>query len=441
MRCPTPVFRLCALGAAVVAILGGCGGGAPREPVRGATSAETRGEPARPAGVASHLHRIQRIARAHGGSRAAGTPGDRATADYLVERLQAAGYAVERQPVRFPHFETTGRPRVRTADGPLPGGRRSAALLQYSAGGSARGPLRRIGSGCTGEQAASVGAGEVALARRGRCTFRRKAKLAASRGAVALLVSARPGEPIAGASLARPGVPIPVLLIADPAADALRDGERIAVRVRAISEVRISDNILAAAPGGARRFALAGAHRDSVPGSPGLNDNGSGVAAVLDIAERVAADGAPPAGIRFAFWTAEELGLVGSRHFVGRLDPPRRRAIATYLNLDMVGSPSPRPMVYAAGRDPVERRLERLLVAGLRQEGIAAQVRPASGRSDHSPFARAGIPVGGLFTGAGRPADPCYHRACDDLSNVDVRMTRAMAKAARRALVRLGGGR
>ena len=418
----------------------GCGSDAPRDAARAVPSPEPS-PAARPiAGVASHLRELQRIAREHGGTRAAGTAGDRATADYLVERLRGVGYTVTRQRVPFPYFETTGTPRVSQRGRPLPGIRRAVRALQYTPGGSVRGRLRRIGTGCRPSQAAPLRSGEVALARRGVCTFRRKARLAADQGAGALLVAGRAGEPVVGASLQRPGVPIPAVFIAHEAAERLRPGNPVSVRVRAVSETRSSDNVLAAAPQPARRSAMVGAHLDSVPDSPGLNDNGSGTAAVLDVAERLAADGTPPTRIRFAFWAAEELGLVGSRHFVRGLDRASRRAIMSYLNLDMVGSPQPRPVVYAAGRNRVERRLERLLVSGLRREGIAARARPAASRSDHSPFARAGIPVGGLFTGAGRPADPCYHRPCDDLSNVDPPTTRAMANAARRALVRLTAG-
>ena len=433
------LLRTLAAGTAVAALTG-CGSAPSSGPARAAPTAEARREAPRPPGVAAHLRQLQHIARAHGGTRAAGTPGDRATAGYIVERLEAAGYEVERQSVRFPHFETTGPSRVSGAGRSSPRGAENVRPLQYTPGGAVRGQVRRIGSGCTRSEAAPLGSGDVALALRGRCTFRRKAVLAAKAGAAALLVAARPGDSIAGASLGRPGVSIPALILAQPAAAELREGERIRVRVRAVSEMRTSDNILADAPGKVRRAAMVGAHRDSAPGSPGLNDNGSGVAAVLDVAERLAAAGTPPARVRFAFWTAEELGLIGSRHFVKRLDAPGRRAIGSYTNLDMVGSPRPRPIVYAAGRHPIEQRLERLLLAGLRREGITAQARPAGSRSDHSPFARAGIPVSGLFTGAGRPADPCYHRPCDDLSNVDVDMTRAMAGAVRQALVRLTDG-
>jgi hypothetical protein len=425
------------LAAVLIAALAACGGEPSRQEPPAAVSDEGKRDGRPVPGAAAHLRELDRIARRNGGNRAAGTPGDRATAAYVEGRLRAAGYEVTRQRVRFPYFEALAPPRVSRAGAPLPGGRRAVRLLHFTPGGSARGSVRRIRTGCTPAQAAPLRSGDIALARRGTCTFRRKARLAAAGGAAALLVAGRRGEPLVTASLRGPGVPIPALFVTHDAARRLRTGERVSVDVRAISGVRTSDNVIAGAPRPAGRTAIMGAHLDSVPESPGLNDNGSGVAAVLDAAERLAAEGAPPTRIRFAFWTAEELGLLGSRHFVRRLGQARRRSIAAYLNLDMVGSPRPRPTVYAAEASATTRRLERLLVAGLRRAGVRGRPRAIPRRSDHAPFARAGIPVGGLFTGAGRPADACYHRPCDDLSNVDVATTQAMADAARRALVQI----
>jgi hypothetical protein len=436
-----PLVTLLAVAGVALASLSGCAADAPDGGRASAAPAPAVGPaPFRRAGVAAHLRELQRIAREHDGTRAAGTAGERATVGYLVERLRAAGYDVRRQRVRFPYFETIGGPRVAVAGTPLRGARGGIRAVQYTPVGDVTGRLRRIGTACSPSQGARLRPGEIALASRGACTFRAKALNAAASGAGALLIAGRAGEPVIAATLGRPGITIPVLFLDDGAAGRLRDGEPVSVRVRAISEMRAGDNVLAAASEPARRSAMVGAHLDSVPRSPGLNDNGSGVAAVLDIAERLASEGAPPAGIRYGFWTAEELGLIGSRHYVGRLDAAGRRAIAAYLNLDMVGSPRPRPIAYAAGRDRTERRLERLLRAGLRREGLAPRSRRVAGRSDHSPFARAGIPVGGLFTGAGRPADPCYHRSCDDLSNVDGQTTQALANVARRALARLARG-
>jgi Zn-dependent M28 family amino/carboxypeptidase len=204
----------------------------------------------------------------------------------------------------------------------------------------------------------------------------------------------------------------------------------VELEVDAVSERRRATNVIAQTAGGAgRRVVMAGGHLDSVPAGPGINDNGSGLAALLEIAEALGGR-APGARVRLAFWGAEELGLVGSRRYVRQLGPEERERIAAYVNLDMVGSPEPERGVYSDADPGLERLLRRLLGSGAEEEN-------AGGSSDHAPFQRAGVPVGGLFTGAGEPHDPCYHRACDDLDNVDMRILVEMARAAGEAAERL----
>jgi Zn-dependent M28 family amino/carboxypeptidase len=186
------------------------------------------------------------------------------------------------------------------------------------------------------------------------------------------------------------------------------------------------------AAGRRERVVMAGGHLDSVPAGPGINDNGSGTAALLELAGALGGR-APRARVRLAFWGAEELGLIGSRRYVRGLSRSERDRIAAYLNLDMVGSPRPARGVYSDADRQIERMLRRLVGPGSEEEN-------AGGSSDHAPFQRAGIPVGGLFTGAGRPHDPCYHRVCDDIDNIDmpilVEMTRAAAEAVERLSAR-----
>jgi aminopeptidase S len=152
---------------------------------------------------------------------------------------------------------------------------------------------------------------------------------------------------------------------------------------------------------------------------------------VLEAAEQLA--GRQPPGetaIRFGFWAAEEIGLVGSRRYVNRLEPRRRRAIRAYINLDMVGSPNERIAVYD-GENAAGRRIEAALRAGLPRDD--APEEDLGGASDHASFAARGIPVGGLFTGL----DRCYHRACDRLGNVDERLAANAARATAGALTAL----
>ncbi|KIF68497.1 Leupeptin-inactivating enzyme 1 [Streptomyces sp. AcH 505] len=192
-------------------------------------------------------------------------------------------------------------------------------------------------------------------------------------------------------------------------------------------------NLIADWPGGdTNQVVMAGSHLDSVAAGPGINDNGSGSAAVLETALAVSrAQLQPTKHLRFAWWGAEELGLVGSQYYVSHLAAADRTKISGYLNFDMIGSPNPGYFVY--DDDPVIEQTFKDYYAGL---GIATEIETeGDGRSDHSPFKNAGVPVGGLFSGAdyiktaaqtqkwggttGRAFDACYHRSCDTLTNVD----------------------
>ena len=368
-------------------------------------------------GLGEHLAALQRIADEHGGNRAAGTPGERATADYIAGRLRTAGYRVAVQEVPVPSFRERSAPR-------LSAGTRSfaARTLQFSGGGSAAGIVRAAGLGCSAEAFAALRRGEVALIRRGTCSFGEKALAAQRAGAAAVLVS--DSRPVRG-SLQRAGVRIPALAVGADAAGLA--GERVRVAVDAAVTVRRSVNVIGSlGEPSAQRVVMAGGHLDSVPEGPGLNDNGSGVAAVLEVAEqlggrRVAAGTA----LRFGFWGAEELGLVGSRRYVEGLSRAERQRIAAYVNLDMVGTPGAEPAVYDG-----DATIAAALGRGL---GADAPRRDLGNASDHAPFAAAGIPVGGIYTGL----DDCYHRRCDTLGNVDRSVLTASARAAGAALVDL----
>ncbi|MFF7795402.1 M28 family peptidase [Streptomyces sp. NPDC007991] len=196
---------------------------------------------------------------------------------------------------------------------------------------------------------------------------------------------------------------------------------------------RTGYNLIADWPGGdAGQVVMAGSHLDSVSSGPGINDNGSGSAAVLETALAVSrAQYKPAKHLRFAWWGAEELGLVGSRNYVNRLTTGDRSRISAYLNFDMIGSPNPGYFVY--DDDPAIEKTFKDYFSGL---GVPTEIETeGDGRSDHAPFKSAGVPVGGLFTGAsrtktaaqaakwggtaGRAFDRCYHSSCDTTANID----------------------
>ena len=390
--------------------------------------------PPQAAGAADHLRALQRIATAHGGTRAAGTPGDRATAAYIAARLRAAGYRVSTQSFDVPFYRERKPPRVVVGGRPL----RDIRTLQFSPGGRATGRIRAVGLGCAAGDFGALREGEIALVRRGDCFFYLKALHARRAGASALLVANDGPRPTPG-SLFRPGPGIPVVGLSRGAGAGLA-GRTATVAVDAVSGRRTTTNVVGeAGPADAARVVMAGAHRDSVPAGPGMNDNGSGVVALLTIAGRVPARRLPPgSALRLGFWGGEEVGLVGSERYVDRLPSDERRRIAAYLNLDMVASPGERPAVYdgATIRGPARDgalRIEAVLRRHLPPK--APQVR-LSGDSDHASFEAHDIPAGGLFTGL----DDCYHQPCDTLANVDRAVLATSTRATEGALLELARG-
>jgi aminopeptidase S len=197
-------------------------------------------------------------------------------------------------------------------------------------------------------------------------------------------------------------------------------------------------NLIADWPGGdTNDILMSGGHLDSVTAGPGINDNGSGSSGLLEVALAVSRTNfQPQRHLRFGWWGAEELGLIGSTFYVNNLPAAERARIKGYLNFDMIGSPNPGYFVYSSSGQPAGSiNLQRALEAPFAARGVPTELTSVGGRSDHAAFARAGIPVGGLFTGAegiktaaqaqkwggssGVAYDRCYHRSCDTTSNVN----------------------
>jgi Zn-dependent M28 family amino/carboxypeptidase len=212
-------------------------------------------------------------------------------------------------------------------------------------------------------------------------------------------------------------------------------------------------NILADTAGRADRTVVVGAHMDSVSEGPGINDNGSGTAAILETALQIAASGDEPRNrVRFAFWGAEEDGLLGSEYYVSQLTKKEIKQHALNLNFDMVGSPNAVRFVYDGDGDAFGQtgpngssNVEHIFEDYFASQGLATEPTAFDGRSDYFAFINNGIPAGGLFTGAegiktpeqaaiyggtaGAPYDPCYHTPCDTVDNVDPVVLEQMADA------------
>ncbi|MEV4611021.1 M28 family metallopeptidase [Kitasatospora sp. NPDC049258] len=213
-------------------------------------------------------------------------------------------------------------------------------------------------------------------------------------------------------------------------------------------------NVIADWPGGdTAHTVMVGAHLDSVTAGPGINDDGSGSAGILETALAVSRAGLQPTKhLRFGWWGTEEAGMVGSKNYVNSVSSSDRSKIEAYLNFDMIGSPNPGYFVYDdnAALDTLFKNY----FSGL---GVATEPETeGDGRSDHSPFKNAGIAVGGLFSGAdyiktaaqaakwggtsGQAFDRCYHASCDTSANIDDTALDRMSDAIAYAIWTLGAG-
>ena len=395
-------------------------------------------------GVREHQAVFQEIADANGDTRASGTSGYDESADYVAERLDAAGYDVTIQPFDFVRF-TEVTPAILEQVAPLPGGPLPNIVMTYSGSGDVTAPVSVVPNfGCDPTDFAGFTAGNIALISRGTCTFAIKATNAYNAGAVGVVIYNNIAGDLNGTLGSTFTLDIGVTGITQALGQQLAATAGLVLRLvtDTLREPGTTSNVLAEKEGkNTDNVVMAGAHLDSVPEGPGINDNGSGSAALVEVAEEMA-NVKPQNTLRFAWWGAEEAGLVGSTLYVNTLSDEDFAKIALYLNFDMVGSPNYVFFVYdgddsdavgagpgPAGSDLIEKKFEEFYES----RGIPYKGTDFSGRSDYQAFILNGIPAGGLFTGAegiktaeevalwggtaGQQYDPCYHQACDTFDN------------------------
>ena len=412
-----------------------------------------------------HLQAWQDIADANGGIRASGTPGYDASADYVATLLEEVGLIVTRQEFDFSLY--TENSVLLTADGV---DIETQSVSFAAAGGVLDGQIVPVDldlgldnastSGCEAEDFDAVdlsGPTDVVLVQRGACAFADKALNAQAAGAEAVVIfnqgNTEDRKEIIGATLGSGVVgvvAIPVLDISYDDGVALTDAALVTVALDATTETNTTENIIADFPGlNPGNVVMTGAHLDSVTEGPGIQDNGTGSAALLTIALALANNESyvPQNSLRFAWWGAEESGLIGSTEYIFNPDfgisDEDYAALAAYVNFDMVASPNHIFGVYDADEStfvasapvpPGSAALEDLFEAYYTIEGVPYDDSEFSGRSDYQAFISVGIPASGLFTGAegiktdlqasiwggtvGDQYDPCYHLACDTIDNV-----------------------
>jgi len=447
-----------------------------------ATPAETKAlrEAVTAAGIMQHENAFQTIADMNGGTRASGTAGYDASLAYVQDKLEDTGYFdtrvqgfdfdffQETAPAQFERLSPTARTYALTDD---------FLTMEYSGSGDVTGSIvptndvvlppgptaSSSSSGCEASDFAPASASEpqVALTQRGTCDFVVKAENAEAAGydAVIIFNEGQEGRQEAlNGTLGGVGVGIPVIGTSFAVGEELYnlDGQgdavvRIATFTKA--ETRHTANLLAETKTGRDdRVVVVGSHLDSVPEGPGINDNGSGSAQDLEVALQMAKLEIDPRNkVRFAWWGAEESGLIGSQHYVDSLTARQLKNIAVNLNFDMVGSPNFVRFVYDGDGssfgvgDTGSGVVEKVFNDYFASRDLETEPTEFDGRSDYQAFQLAGIPAGGLFTGAeevksaeeaavyggtaGIAYDPCYHQACDDIDNLSQTALSQMSNA------------
>jgi Zn-dependent M28 family amino/carboxypeptidase len=435
-----------------------------------------------------HEYALQQIADANGGTRVAGSPGNDKTVNYIVQQMRQTGWTVKKQAFEFPYFQELAAPVFeRTAPTAHTYTTDEFRTLDYSGSGDISGavvpvdvtvpmdpnaPASTSNSGCEAADFAGFPAGSIALVQRGTCNFIVKIQNAQAAGAIGVVVF-NEGQPpdrngVVAGTLGEP-VTIPVVGTSYAAGEELvtqyRASQAPAVHIKTstLSETRTTYNVIADSPfGDPNRTVVVSAHNDSVGAGPGINDDGSGSAMDLELAKNLGTKGPFPKNhVRFLWVGAEEEGLLGSAHYVASLTDAQRLKIMAMLDFDMVASPNYARQVYDGdGSEPDfpagpggSGFIESLFTSWFDSQDQAHEPIPFDGRSDYVAFTDAGIPAGGIFTGAekpktqeefelfggtlGAPLDPCYHQACDTVNNLNLKAFGEMKDAAADALVQL----
>ncbi|MEU9235033.1 M28 family metallopeptidase [Streptomyces subrutilus] len=409
-------------------------------------------------GAYNHLKVLQSIADYNDGTRVAGSQGHVQSAKYVEAVMKAAGYQVTKNEFDFVYVETiaekltvngaNGRDvpihlMTYTKSGPEDGVTAQLAVAPVDADGT---------NGCEpGDFAAGAFTGKIALIKRGGCTFAVKQANAADAGAVGAILYNNTEGALNGTlgDAAAGKVPTGGITQAEGeklAAEAAAGPVEVTLDIREFRENRKTYNVVAETRGGdANNTVFLGAHLDSVAAGPGINDNGSGSAGILQVAQRLASSQTKIKNkVKFAWWSAEEYGLLGSEAYVAGLTEEQKKQIKLYLNFDMIASPNAAYFVYdgddsdgvGAGPGPEgSAQIEKGITDFLDSKKIPHAGTDFSGRSDYGPFIEVGIPSGGTFTGAegiktaaeaakfggqaGVAYDVNYHGKGDDITNID----------------------
>jgi Zn-dependent M28 family amino/carboxypeptidase len=410
--------------------------------------------------IRAHQKELEAIADAHHGTRAVTSEGYKASVDYVEQKLKEAGFNPSRQDFNITVRENNSEPLLEiNGDSPHSFvGNVDFSDMSQAGTAETSGNIEGVDllipspfanastSGCEKSDFINFTKGAIALLQRGRCTFQQKIDNAQEAGASAIIIfnEGNPGrtQVFHGRSLSKiPNFPI--------LAASFRTGEQlnkianerprrsvVHIKVDVVERKKVVQNLIAqTAQGDEGRVVVVGAHLDSVAEGPGINDNGSGTSTILAIAEKIAAFRFQPKNkIRFVWFAAEELGLLGSKFYVSSLSSVEQKNILAMLNFDMLSSSNYVRFVYDGDSfSEGSGFIERIFVDYFSSKGLVSNPTSFDGRSDYGPFIGVGIPSGGLFSGAEgiksarlaqiyggiaeAPFDPCYHKDCDNFAN------------------------
>jgi Zn-dependent M28 family amino/carboxypeptidase len=454
----------------------------------------------KPENVFKHQADLETIADANGSTRDTRTPGYQASVDYVVSQLKSYGYKPQIVQFNLPEWVENSTPVLTRTDvdpdkSYIPG---TAAdddspsvdfiTFELSPSGNLTNlpvvPTNDIQipstggstSGCeAGDYPAAVN-GAIALIQRGTCPFVQKLSAAQDANAAGVILFNEGDTPGRMNALFRSGpadLGIPAVhssyAVGEELYNAYKAGQNPTVSMTIDAQVkdRFFPQVLAETRGGdPKSVEVVGAHLDSVAAGPGVNDDGSGTSAQLEIAKQIARKHLKPRHkIRFAWWGGEEEGLIGSLYYSEHLPASEVDKIMVMLDFDMISSPNFARLVYdgdgSEAGNPAgpagSGEVERVFVDFWRSQGFVSEPIPFDGRSDYVGFTNLGIPAGGIFAGAeapktaaqealyggaaGEQLDPCYHAFCDRLGSIlGAPPPEALANPANAAKMQ-GGGR
>lgn len=402
--------------------------------------------------IRAHMENLDTIAEYNGGHRATNSPGYDVSALYVEDQLKRAGYQTYRHEYDYELWRERSEPVLaQTAPQEVVyEGGTDFITMTFSSSGDVTAPAVAVNtdstaSGCSPDDFAGFPEGAIAITKRGSCAFAVKVANAAAAGASAALVVNNADEVFSG-TIGEELSEIPAVGVSGTAGAALLEAEGLELRVKvdALVAEESSFSVLAETPGGREdNVVVVGAHLDGVEDGPAINDNGSGTAFVLETAIQLAAQEAPRNKVRFAFWGTEEEGLIGSTKYVEGLTDGEVDDIALYLNFDMIGSHNYARFVLdgrmelpdSTGAPSGSGAIAKVFEDYFASQGQVSEPGVLSGRSDYRAFMRAGIPSGGLFSGAdgvkteeqvewyggtaGEQFDPYYHTPDDTLENIN----------------------